>query len=473
MATNCCTCYVEIEDPTKNFACSNNHALCSQCLENFVKVKIDMRTRNIACPEAECRENLDQARVVAHLPEELGLRLENTMKMIDNSDLRLCIKCPNLVLREGSNKVKCGACNAAFCFLHEDAHEGRSCPGESESIYSQLRASAWRAWHTKTCPACHQPIEKNGGCDHMTCRCGFEICWRCGGPYARNGRRGHSFDLFPRPGNLQYCCNDSKMWAKRVGVVAFGAPVVVAGLAVAAPLAVVAGTVLLTYRGLGNIAHAIRTYHARRPSVVARRQARLDLETEGVVCRSMSLANETRCRYCSEGIDCIHIMREGHCILCGHWALTSCQHVYINQHCMFCEQAEPGLIPEAPPLPPHLLIHRTHGVSSMPRRRLSLVARLDAHPLREEGMERLRAAARAEGSDEDVAPMSPTAAATMLAAGESARRLRAELLDHPNTRRMRAHAAAAASDPPSPSLPRSCAVAALVATMEPPVVTLL
>jgi hypothetical protein len=42
------------------------------------------------------------------------------------------------------------------------------------------------------CPQCGQGIEKNDGCDHMTCKkpmgCGFEFCWRCSAPY--NGDRG-------------------------------------------------------------------------------------------------------------------------------------------------------------------------------------------------------------------------------------------------------------------------------------------
>lgn len=40
---------------------------------------------------------------------------------------------------------------------------------------------------TKKCPRCNSSIEKNGGCDHMTCRrCAEEFCWRC-----RSHYRGH------------------------------------------------------------------------------------------------------------------------------------------------------------------------------------------------------------------------------------------------------------------------------------------
>lgn len=37
--------------------------------------------------------------------------------------------------------------------------------------------------YTKDCPKCHVTIEKNGGCNHMTCRkCHHEFCWTCGQP---------------------------------------------------------------------------------------------------------------------------------------------------------------------------------------------------------------------------------------------------------------------------------------------------
>ena len=37
----------------------------------------------------------------------------------------------------------------------------------------------------KQCPNCKFWVEKNEGCDHMTCRCKYEFCYVCGGKYNR------------------------------------------------------------------------------------------------------------------------------------------------------------------------------------------------------------------------------------------------------------------------------------------------
>ena len=44
----------------------------------------------------------------------------------------------------------------------------------------------WLMSNTKACPKCATSIEKNGGCNHMTCKnssCKFEFCWVCLGPW--------------------------------------------------------------------------------------------------------------------------------------------------------------------------------------------------------------------------------------------------------------------------------------------------
>ena len=51
----------------------------------------------------------------------------------------------------------------------------------------QTTPEAYIQTHTKKCPNRRVPIEKNGGCEHMTCRCcHHEFCWHCGRPWYRH-----------------------------------------------------------------------------------------------------------------------------------------------------------------------------------------------------------------------------------------------------------------------------------------------
>jgi hypothetical protein len=60
--------------------------------------------------------------------------------------------------------------------------------GQVDALYDE-----WARWNTKACPKCHQRIEKNQGCDHMTCRCGYEFYWTTLQPYR------FAFNFWPQP----------------------------------------------------------------------------------------------------------------------------------------------------------------------------------------------------------------------------------------------------------------------------------
>lgn len=68
--------------------------------------------------------------------------------------------------------------DTVMCFLCE--HQWTPAQVNSDNSDSQDPISG-----TKRCPRCSILIEKNGGCDHMTCNCGHEFWWSTLQPYPR------------------------------------------------------------------------------------------------------------------------------------------------------------------------------------------------------------------------------------------------------------------------------------------------
>eukprot|EP01104_Vermistella_antarctica_P012367 TRINITY_DN3568_c0_g1_i1.p1 TRINITY_DN3568_c0_g1~~TRINITY_DN3568_c0_g1_i1.p1 ORF type:complete len:257 (+),score=64.97 TRINITY_DN3568_c0_g1_i1:402-1172(+) len=76
---------------------------------------------------------------------------------------------------------------------------GDHMPASCENVERWLRKASdesenvnWMLANTKKCPQCRAPIEKSGGCMHMSCTrnsggCGFDFCWLCRGPWSDHG----------------------------------------------------------------------------------------------------------------------------------------------------------------------------------------------------------------------------------------------------------------------------------------------
>jgi len=105
---------------------------------------------------------------------------------------------------------KCG--NGHFlCFLcGDEAHEPTKCEdwkkwkeevaksmaiitlkdGKTAVDVNQMATSIWLAQNTKKCPKCECSIQKNEGCNHMTCqKCRHEFCWICMEPWKKHGQQ--------------------------------------------------------------------------------------------------------------------------------------------------------------------------------------------------------------------------------------------------------------------------------------------
>lgn len=79
--------------------------------------------------------------------------------------------------------MTCGACRRKTCFTHEiEWHEGRTCDQVNEELRNARRVErrandAYFITNTKRCPneTCGRRIEKDGGCQHMTCKPGLFV----------------------------------------------------------------------------------------------------------------------------------------------------------------------------------------------------------------------------------------------------------------------------------------------------------
>jgi hypothetical protein len=86
-----------------------------------------------------------------------------------------------------SHNAKCQDCKHSFCIKCHNSH-GRftSCDNVSESQFNTWRRTTRQG--CKKCPGCRMYIEKNDGCNHMSCRaCGAQFCWICLGNIHNSG----------------------------------------------------------------------------------------------------------------------------------------------------------------------------------------------------------------------------------------------------------------------------------------------
>ncbi|MCJ1390157.1 hypothetical protein MMC18_003015 [Xylographa bjoerkii] len=110
--------------------------------------------------------------------------------------------------------MSCGDCGYKMCYVHQRPwHEGQTC---SQYDYALSHREQWERENAASlaliessftaCPQCGIRIEKNKGCDHMTCtHCRFEFCWQCLSPYEpirQHGNTGHAASCRYHSANL-------------------------------------------------------------------------------------------------------------------------------------------------------------------------------------------------------------------------------------------------------------------------------
>jgi predicted nucleotidyltransferase len=237
------------------------HLYCNTCFTEYLQLKIvEKQVLDIPCPDPRCEETVSYTEIQRAVSAEHFHKYEDfTLQAALSQDpnARWCPKpgCGNAMIGDPEySKMHCDRCHHEFCFLcHDEWHQGtceqfrewKQVNGKVDEAYD-----LWRKENTRQCPQCRTAIEKNSGCNHMTCsHCQYQFCWLCGGKYT--SKHFQLFNVFGCPG-MQGQRMEQISPGKRIGMkVAVGTGLVVGGvlaLALAVPALVIGGPIYGGYR---------------------------------------------------------------------------------------------------------------------------------------------------------------------------------------------------------------------------------
>ena len=179
------------------------HAFCDGCWSRYLELKVADGDTAIRCPGDGCALRVPEETVVRLCSPDVAARYKFFMRKSFVEDSRSAVWCPvagcSLAVDTGGagGGASCGGvfltCSAghAFCALcNGEAHAPASC----ETVKAWLKKCDddsetfnWLSVNTQDCPNCKSTIEKNGGCNHMTCKkCKAEFCWVCLGEWSKH-----------------------------------------------------------------------------------------------------------------------------------------------------------------------------------------------------------------------------------------------------------------------------------------------
>ncbi|KAI9326874.1 hypothetical protein BDR26DRAFT_809226 [Obelidium mucronatum] len=213
-AFECQICYDDT--PTEKAALNCNHAFCKSCYSQYLHTKIvdEGEAARIQCPDSKCHVLVDEESVEGIVDPSVFRRYKNLLLKAyvdDTPSLKWCphpnceyavsCKISPSSLEEIVPSVACGS-GHAFCFGCSLAQDHQPCVCSLVKLWLKKCAddsetANWISANTKECEKCQSTIEKNGGCNHMTCRkCKYEFCWVCMGPWSDHGTQWYNCNRF-------------------------------------------------------------------------------------------------------------------------------------------------------------------------------------------------------------------------------------------------------------------------------------
>lgn len=213
----CSICYVDTDsvswgDPDAG-AC---HGFCRPCLVTYISGKLASgRAVKVRCPQAindGCSVDVTSEFIQQFVEADLFARYERFLQM-KSDEYRACPKCAHVQERVGDAvEMQCAQCSQAYCFLHDLAHSSAAgaCLAHEQKVQAESRETLeFIASSTMRCPGCRVAVNKEEGCDHISCDCGTEFCCQTHEAHATPSQHAAA----PAAADLAPCCVFRQMCA--------------------------------------------------------------------------------------------------------------------------------------------------------------------------------------------------------------------------------------------------------------------
>ncbi|XP_060066313.1 uncharacterized protein LOC132546604 [Ylistrum balloti] len=237
--------------------------ICETCMENYVEEKVKNGAVSIQCI-GQCESLVHRNEILSLLSVEMK---EKYYKFLVDANqdpmVKTCPQCSTIynMTKEEQRAAKkrakslrtnvtCLKCDLVWCFpCHAPEHQGITC---KEYLKGDKLLKSWAKIKTRgqdlnaqKCPRCKVFIQRNGGCDHMTCKqCGTSFCYRCGERYiitndvtrlignhhSKFSPLGCKYNLMPNRPCARKLIRGSVLGAKVLGGILLGGLLVAAGV---------------------------------------------------------------------------------------------------------------------------------------------------------------------------------------------------------------------------------------------------
>jgi len=168
-----------------------NAIFCKVCFNEYLKTEIERGEVSILCPNSNCKKVLSASLIITKTAVDKELQkkyFKFSFEKFRKEKGDKYFQCPTPDCMYGvelenncqkDNKFICKVCGKNYCFSckteYKAEHKCVVNDGEVE-FKDYLKKNKL----TKPCPGCKVLIEKNDGCNHMTCKnCKHEFCFVC------------------------------------------------------------------------------------------------------------------------------------------------------------------------------------------------------------------------------------------------------------------------------------------------------